>query len=187
MDRVETGKLLTIMSAAWPAFEVDKAKHAIWHEMLADVEFGVAQVALKKLILESPYTPSIADVRRQVVGIMTPPGNQMEPAEAWGAVLQAVHQWGYYREAEALGSLPDRVARVAKMVGWQDLCTSEEPDVVRAQFMRMYDQIRQRDNRVALLPQALKAEIKALSEGMGLRALPGGQAERSRTDPKTAG
>lgn len=177
MDRVETGKLLAIMSAAWPNFEVDKAKHAIWHEMLGDVEFEIVQVALKKLILESPYPPSIADVRRQVVEIMTPPGDQMEPAEAWGAVLQAVRQWGYYREGEALKSLPDRVARVVRMMGWQELCASEEPDVVRAQFMRMYDQIRTRDNRVALLPQALRVEIKALSEGMTLRALPGGRSQ----------
>src|SRR5690606_10640790 len=113
----------------------------LWAEMLADIPFPVVQMAVKKLILESPYPPTIADVRKRVAEIMTPPEDQINASEAWGEVMRAIRHYGYYQEAEALASMSPRAAKVARLMGWQEICHSERPDVVRGQFLKMYETV----------------------------------------------
>lgn len=160
--------LLALMAAAWPKFEPDDAKVALWHELFGDVDFQVAQVALKRLMLTSEYPPTIADMRRQVAAVTTPADDQITPAEAWGMVVHAIREYGNYREAEALASFPPVVQRTVKCIGWKELCLSEEPDVIRAQFMRMVGQIAERRQQEALIPPALKEQIAALAQGLGM-------------------
>lgn len=163
MTKTETTKLLALMVAAWPRFEVDDIRLSLWHEMFADVDFAVAQLALKKLMLESPHPPSIADLRRQILAVTSPAGDQMEPAEAWALVARAVREHGYYRPREALEFLPERIRATVEAIGWQEICASEQPDVIRAQFMRMYEQIKRRSEEKALLPPSLREQIAVLS------------------------
>lgn len=45
------------------------------------------------------------------------------------------------------------VARAVKLFGWRELCLSEEPEIIRAQFTRMYNELAAREDSVnALLP-----------------------------------
>lgn len=177
-------KIFAILSAAYPKFESlnilkspDLAETTIelWHKMLGDMDYRVIEAAIQKHILESPFPPSIADVRKSAIEVMTPLNEQLDAATAWGEVEKAVRNFGYYREQEALGSMSPRTARVVKYMNWQEICTSDKLGVIRGQFINMYGQIEQRENKQNLLPGRLKGEIESISAGLGLKLIEGGR------------
>lgn len=179
MKKSEIAKLFAIITAAFPNMQVTDAMTEIWYELLGDVDFDVAQIAVKKLLLESSYPPTIADVRKQVVSIMSP--RQIDPAEAWGEVLNAVHRYGYYRQEEALASMSPLVAKAVRYMGWQEICMSEEPSVIRGQFMRIFQQLQEREKQEALLPAKLKNDIQKIAEKYSIEAI---EAQNDREKSK---
>jgi len=172
MTKGEVAKLLAVLAASYPKFEVDDLKVQVWHEMLGDLDYATANMAVKKLILENTFPPSIAEVRIAAAEIMNP--DVMTAAEAWGEVERAVRTYGSYQETEALASLPPRVAKVVRLIGWREICLNEEPGVVRGQFLKMYQQVQERDRREMLLPADLRQEIQRLAGMMDMKAIAGG-------------
>jgi hypothetical protein len=182
MTRTETIKLFAIFTAAYPRFDTFQNPQALkpvielWTEMLADVPYPIVEAAAKKLILESPFPPTISDMRKQIVDITTDPADRIDGASAWGEVVQAIREYGYYRAEEALASMSPRVAKVARMIGWQEICTCEEPGVIRGQFIKMYDTYAAREKQEALLPGALHDVIQRIGiEGRKFKLIEGGK------------
>lgn len=175
MVRSEVAKLLAVLAAAYPRFEVNELTEQVWFEMLQDIPYQVAQVAVKKLILESSYPPAIADVRKQVAEVIIPAEEQIDAVTAWGEVINAIHYYGYYRQDEALSSMSPLTAGVVRCMGWQEICTSEELSVIRGQFLRMYEQLSKRKQQEMLLPAGLKKQITEIADRHGLTAIEGGK------------
>ena len=167
MSKVATAKLLSVLAAAVPRFEVDDLKLQVWHEMISDLDYGIASLAIKKLILESTFPPSIAEVRKAAVEIQTP--EQTTGAQAWGEVIRAIRNYGVYREEEALSSMSPRTAYVVKCMGWREICMGEESGVIRGQFLKMYQQVAEREQKEQLLPPAMRREIKQITQLTQLR------------------
>ena len=161
MTKAEIVKLLAVISAAYPNMQITEATVNLWHELLNDVSLSLALAAAKKLILESPYPPTIADIRKRVVEVAHP--QQLNAAEAWGEVTKAMRFYGYYRANEAIASMSKPTARTVEYIGWANICTCEEPGVIRGQFMKMYEQVAGRERNEALLPASLKAEMKKIT------------------------
>jgi hypothetical protein len=61
-----------------------------------------------------------------------------------------------------------------KYIGWREICLSEEPGVVRGQFLKMYEQLQERERKEALLPESLKNEIGQLARQHTLKSLESG-------------
>ena len=161
MTKGETAKLLAVLAAAFPRFEVDDLKVQVWHEMIGDLDYGIASLAIKKLILESTFPPSIAEVRKAAVEIQAP--EQTTGAQAWGEVIKAIRNFGHYREEEALASLSPLTAQVVRCMGWREICMSQESTgVLRGQFLRMYDQIVARKQKEQLLPSVMREQLANL-------------------------
>ena len=174
MTKAEVAKILTVLAAVYPKFEVDDLKVQVWHEMLGDLDYDTANMAVKKLILESTFPPAIAEVRKAVMEILNPDG--MTAADAWGEVVQAIRRYGYYRAEEALANMSPKTARIVRSIGWQEICMSEEPGVVRGQFLKMYQQVAEREHKERLLPEALKREIHKLAIRNDMKVITGGKA-----------
>lgn len=181
MTKQEAVKLFAIFKSAYPRFETYNNAETLkpiimlWAEMLSDIPYPVVEVAAKKLILESPYPPTISDVRKQIVDITSSPGDRIDGATAWGEVVQAIQKHGYYKPEDAITSLSPKVANVVKMIGWQEICTSTEPGVVRGQFIKMYNTYAERTKRDALLPKPMADIIRQIGEGQELKLIGGGQ------------
>ena len=165
MTRTEFSKLMAFVTAA-----VDKpvARPTIdaYFEMLQDLPYDLAAVAVKKIIAtdEYPTLPTIGKIRQAAAEISR--GHILSAPEAWGMVLKAVHEYGYYREGEALASLPGQVAEVVRWMGWQTICMSEKISVDRGQFLRMYETHQKREQEQALLPPAVRDMMKQLAGKM---------------------
>lgn len=174
MTKGEVAKLLAVLAAAYPKFEVDDVKVQVWYEMLGDLEYSVANIAIKKLIMQNTFPPAIAEVRKAAIEISSPRG--LTAAEAWGEVIRAIRNYGYYRGEEALASLSPTTAQVVRYIGWREICWNEEPEILRAHFLRMYDQVIAREQEKQLLPPVMQAEIKKLADKFSLRLIEGGNA-----------
>jgi len=178
MTRNEMSRLLAVIAAAFPRFQVDDSGITlnVWHEMLGDLDYAVATTAVKKLIMQNTFPPAIAEVRKAAMEILNP--GQVTGSEAWGEVTKAIRDYGYYREDEALASMSPTTARVVRHMGWQDICMSEEPTgVLRGQFLRMYGQVADGEQEQQLLPAGLREQIGKLAAGKDLRLVEGGKAK----------
>ena len=174
MTKGEVAKLLAVLAAAYPKFEVHDVKVQVWHEMLGDIDYAVANMAVKKLIMQNTFPPAIAEVRKAAAELTNP--ENLTSSEAWGEVTSAIRNYGYYREEEALASMSPTTAQLVRYMGWREICMSEDIGVIRGQFLRMYEQIATREQEKQLLPPAMQDEIKQLSNKIGLRLIEGGRS-----------
>jgi hypothetical protein len=161
MTKKEMAVILKILTDTFKDFEANDSKFAIWYELLGDLDFKIVKIAVEKLIIQSPYVPAISDIRKQVVEIMHP---SIDATEAYGEVRRAIKEYGYDYAPEAFGSMSPLTRKVCEYIGWQNICLSEEPSVIRGQFLKMYEQLREREQKEMLLPEGLKKEMLALSE-----------------------
>jgi hypothetical protein len=78
------------------------------------------------------------------------------------------------RTDEALDSLSELTRRTVECMSWRDICLSENPDTLRAQFRQVYQNVTKRAIEDRKLPQELKAAIQQLQIGSGFspKALP---------------
>lgn len=174
MTKGEVAKLLVVLAASYPKFEVDDLKVQVWYEMLGDLDYDVANIAIKKIIMLNTFPPAIAEVRKAAIEISSPRG--LTAAEAWGEVIRAIRDYGYYREKEAMASMSPITAQVVRYMGWREICLSEEPEILRAHFLKMYDQVAAREQEKQLLSPTMQTEIKKIAKKYDLRLIEGGNA-----------
>ncbi|MBC7336702.1 MAG: hypothetical protein H5U01_10585, partial [Clostridia bacterium] len=72
MTKQETVQLLAYLSAFWPNWNVTKATVEAWHEMLADLDHGVALMALKRVVARVAHFPTIAEIRQEAAAVLRP-------------------------------------------------------------------------------------------------------------------
>lgn len=189
MNKKETVALFGLISALYPRDEkyanADKMMILAWQEMLADIPFDTAKAAIKASAATSPFPPSIKDIRDFATRLS---GNRrMTAEEAWGIASEMIRTYsarlvpieGFEREEstvakfgepvkprpsgleyEAKRHCPKEVWELMERMGYSDMCASENPDVVRGQFMRAWDshEREEYEKRVigGILPQFLK-------------------------------
>jgi hypothetical protein len=151
----ETARLLAVVAAAYPSFEVDEIRHRVWTETLGDLDYELASLAVRRHIASSKWPPAVAEIREHAFALSSP--DHLSGAEAWGELMGAVRRFGYYAEVEGLASLSPETRQVAELIGWRDINLCEEVDVLRGQFLRMYQQVEQRAQREAFLPAGLRS------------------------------
>lgn len=176
MTKQDMTKIFAILATTYPQFEklfTDKEKLKlsveVWHKSFSDIDFNIAEIAVQKMILESSYPPTIADLRKQISDITTPKNQALDPADGWGEVTAAIRNFGYYREEEAIQSLSPLTAKVVRYLNWREICTCDEPGVIRGQFLKMFEQIVKRDKQERLLPNDLKELIQGLTGKLSLQ------------------
>ena len=173
MTKADVAQVLALMTTAWPKFapkddDEQKMRTDLWWANFADVDFRLAKVALQRLMLTSPFPPSIHDLRKQIYEVQHP--DTVDAATAWGLVADAIRWYGWYDAQGGMTSLPERVRKVVHAIGWRELCEGKA-DINRAQFMRMYETVSKREQELQMLPASLKEDIKRLGDGMKVKEL----------------
>lgn len=132
----------------------------LWYKQLEDIPYNVAEVALNKWVATNKWSPSIADIREGAAGLTQ--GEAKDWGEAWQSVLRSISNYGSYRETEAVESLDATTRKVVEQIGYKNICFSEDLQVDRANFRKIYEIQIERDKKSAQLPPKLKAIIKDL-------------------------
>lgn len=164
MNRPEMAKVLAMLAAAYPTFDVDKLKLELWMKMLGDLEPDKMNRMIMAHIATERFAPSISEIREKLTPKLT------DAVDAWGVVADAVKNIGLYRDEDAMGYIEREAGPVAvevvKAIGWRELNMAHAFDgVVRGQFLRMYEVKRKEAQYEAMLPDGLR---KALASGQQL-------------------
>lgn len=188
MTKSETVQLFVIIKSLFPRDDAFRNATpdmvSAWTEMLADIPFDHAKAAVKAAVATSPFPPSIAEIRDYATRLTAP--KRMSADEAWGIASECIRKYGLQtrriapdaevvtvvrvgepvrvrpsgREYEAKFHCPPEVWEMLKRMGYADIVRSENPDVVRGQFMRAWSghDAEQKEQRVlGIVPEILKA------------------------------
>ena len=63
--------------------------------------------------------------------------------------------------------------KVAKYMGWQEICHGDKIDVVRGQFLRMYETLVEREKKDNVLPIEFREDIKKITSNREIKKLTG--------------
>jgi len=169
ITKAEVTKLLTVIASMYPRFEVNELKISLWYDMVGDLSYQAAQMALKKTMLTSVYPPTVADIRAAVADITAV--EQLDAGKAWGEVMRAIHKCGFYNPEDAYKIMSPCTELVVKQISWREICCCEEIGVVRGQFMKMYDSMKKREETNKLLPASFKKQILELTQSFSMERL----------------
>jgi hypothetical protein len=133
VQRYEAEQLARTLLDAFPMVEIRERTLGIYAEWLADLDRAKAEEAVAVLIASSMTLPTVAEVRRLVI---EEEHEVPTAAEAWISINE--------RGAE-LHELAQEVAK--SFGGVYNIRTSEEPRIVRAQFLKAYEEVRERHLR----------------------------------------
>lgn len=163
MKKTEVISILGVIAAAYPNMkEITEVQIDVWYHSLKDMEAKAVQIAVQQYILEGTFPPSVAEIRQRAINITQP--ELPEKTEAWNEVQEAIKRYGYAREKEAMESMSEVTRKTAKSMGWREICHSQKPDVVRGQFLRMYDSMAEREKTDRIMPLELKEQTRKMRE-----------------------
>ena len=190
MTKSETVLMFALIKSLFPRDEAFKNATpdmvVAWAEMLEDIPFEHAKAAIKASVATSPFPPSISEIRDYATRLNGP--RRLTAEEAWGIASDVIRTYGNRTiritgyipienkparfgepvrirpsglEYEAKRHCPEDVWKLLERMGYPDLCASENPDVIRGQFMRAWASHDQeaREARVlgAIVPELVKA------------------------------
>lgn len=188
MTKSETVQLFAIIKSLFP--RDDSFKNATkdmvdaWAEMLGDIPFDHAKAAVKAAVATSPFPPSIAEIRDYATRLTAP--KRLSADEAWGIASECIRKYGLQtrrtspeietvtvvrfgdpvsinpsgREYEAKFHCPPEVWKMLKHMGYADIVKSDNPDVVRGQFLKAWgahDTEAKEQRVLGIVPEILKA------------------------------
>lgn len=130
----------------------------LWFQELQDIEFTVASLALRKWVAVSKWSPTIADIREYARSVQQ--GEIPDWGEGWKEVQLAVRKYGRYDIQGAMQSFSPLTFEVVKRIGFEEICNSDSPEVNRANFRMIFEQLAQRKQKEEQLPPALAVAIK---------------------------
>jgi len=137
-----------------------KQQFDFWYKLLEDIDYKTMQLAVAKLCLEYRYnSPKLADLRKVALEIMNY-NNDYTAIDGWVEVMGAVKKYGIYKAKEAINNMRPLTRKVVNYMGFSNICRSEQPDILRAQFTKIFEQLKERENKDKLLPRNLKKAIE---------------------------
>lgn len=161
-----------MLKAAWPKFTDQQAR--LYILMTKDIPEPILVKAIEALIKESPFLPTVAEIRSRAEAIYKA-AQGAEPPDAgrgWGEVVREISRTGCYGKPKIKDPT---AAEVIRRMGWKEICATpaNETGVIRGQFLKMYAMLQEshkaeRHNRALLQDGKVKSYIASLSGSMAL-------------------
>lgn len=195
MNKKEVAALFGLISALFPRDEkfanADKMMVTAWAEMLADIPLDRAKEAVKYAVATSPFPPSICEIRNYSVKISE--NSLRSPEEAWKIAIDAMRTYntrtvpieGFnskeYKfvkfgepvkirqsglEYEAKRHVPPDVWEVMELMGYADMCASENADVLRGQFMKIWSNKTSREHEYRVVSPIVPQLIEKVANNL---------------------
>lgn len=163
MTRDETKTILATMASVYPRTlmpEVTELTINVWFQLLQDVPYSSASVAVAAWLSTNKYPPTIADIREK----LSPPDSRDAPEEAWGTLMSAVRKFGHTQEQDALNSLTGACRGIARRFGWRYWCQMpiEDESTYYAQFRNAYTVEVKREIERKQIPSFLWDKLKLI-------------------------
>lgn len=180
MTAQQTGEIMDILHAAYPAFYRNTTEHddrlaiKLWASMFADDNPALVASAVKALIAcdTKGYPPHIGAVKEYIGKIKRP--DAMTEQEAWGLVYKAICRSGY-DSAKEYGKLPPVLQRLvgspSQLRDWSTMDADEVNTVVASNFMRSYRARAASEREVLALPADVRGFVKQIADKLDFKEL----------------
>lgn len=180
MNKTETIQIITLLAGNYDSIaNKDKTQKqlmvATWQECLGDLDYKIVLQAVKKTIINSPYPPTIHEVRKNAIELINPT-TKKTAIEAWNEALNMI-SGGIYMTAEQFEQYSPEVRRFfgnvnqVRELARVDMETINT--VTKGQFLKQYDVLLQREREDKMLPAPIKEMIEGLANKFALNE--GGQ------------
>lgn len=169
MEREEFKTLVKGMKAVYaqPTFIPDQDAFNVWYELLKDLPYAQANIAIQKYMLTEKFPPTIADIRTKANDIVAKIEESMSELEAWSLVSKAISNSGYHAEEE-FDKLPEACQRAvgnpSNLKEWAMMESDKVATVEQSHFIRNYRVAVQRMQEEAKIPNHVKAAIASMRE-----------------------
>lgn len=182
MNRMETTQIITLLAGNYSSIS-DKTKEQkqmminTWQECLGDLEYKLVLQAVKKTIIESPFPPTIHEIRKNAIELVSP-NTQRTAIEAWEEAYKMIRN-GIYMSQEEFEEHSHEVKKFFGSLRQVHELAKTDLDVVntvtKGQFLKQYELIVGQVNKQKLLPPKMQDMIGQLSNKMSIKELEGGK------------
>ena len=184
MNKQETVQIITLLAGNYDSIAKKDATQkqlmvATWLECLGDLNYKIVLQAVKKSIIDSPYPPTIHEIRKNATQIINPV-TQRTAIEAWNEAINMI-SGGLYMTAEQFDRYSPEVKKFFGSVNQVRQLAMIDSDtinsVTKGQFLKQYDVLVQREREEKMLPEPMKEMFNSLADGMDVNKLLGGKTE----------
>lgn len=144
-----------------------------WYECLGDLDYHLILQAVKKTIIDSPYPPTIHDIRKNAVEMINPT-QKRTAIEAWNEAYRMICGGLYMTQEQFEMASPEvkkffgNVRQVAELAR-TDIDTVNT--VTKGQFLKQYDVLVQREQEAKMLPPQMQEITKQIAERMSVKMI----------------
>lgn len=177
MNKTETVQVITLLAGNYDSIAKKDATQKqlmvnTWQECLGDLDYKLVLQAVKKTIIESPYPPTIHDIRKNAIELVNL-STKRTAIEAWNEAYKMICSGAYMTqeqfdehsvEVKKFFGSPAQVRAYATNVDFN-------MDVVRSNFLKQYELIVERENKQKLLPQKMQNMIEQLASKMEMKQI----------------
>lgn len=178
MNKQETTQIITLLAGNYNTIS-DKTKEQkiimvnAWYECLKDLEYQLVLSAVKKTIIESPYPPTIHDIRKNAVEMVNP-STQRTAIEAWNEAYKMICNGLYMTEEEFERHSPEVkrfFGNVRQVKEQAQVDTDIVNSVTKGQFLKQYEVIVSREKEQKLLPHSMQEITNRLIENANMKMI----------------
>lgn len=129
-------EIMAYLKAAYPRQEVTRETIAVYADSLRTLDAKTVREAVRTHVATQPFFPAISEILKPIAEAQV----GAAPAEqAWLEVMRAIARWGRYQpwafDNPVVGAAVDAL-------GKDEICNSDNLDVTRAHFLRIYESYR---------------------------------------------
>lgn len=178
MNKQETIQVITLLAGNYDGIaKKDKTQKQLmvntWQECLGDLDYGLILQAVKKAIINSPYPPTVHEIRKNAIE-MIEPMTQRTAIEAWNEAYKLICNGLYLTEEQFNYASPEIKkffgnVRQVKELAQADIDTVNT--VTKGQFLKQYDIIVTREKEQKMLPEQMKQYIAQISNKMDIKQI----------------
>jgi hypothetical protein len=154
MTTEQIKELVALTLANFPNMQ-DKAMGptiTLWYEMLKDIPYTTAKAALFKVLAGAKYWPNVAEIREAAMSLTI--GAPPLVGDAWAMVRESI------RRDLPENRLHPAIQRAIRGFGGLDgIGYSENIDIIRSQFFKIYDPVARDEQQQAALPESVRQFI----------------------------
>ena len=180
MNKTETVQVITLLAGNYDSIaKKDTTQKQLmintWQECLGDLDYRLVLQAVKKTIIESPYPPTIHDIRKNAIEMVNPDTTRTA-IEAWNEAYGMISSGLYMTEEQFNEHSPEVKKFFGNVRQVKELAKTDANTVntvTKGQFLKQYEIIAERKKQQKLLPEQMQNMIGQLAEKMDIKRLEG--------------
>ena len=147
------------MKAVYPSpnFLPDMDAVNVWFELLKDIDYQVANMAIQMHAQSSKFPPTVAEIRESAAKIVH--GETKDWSKAWEEACRAMSRFGRDRKSLAYETLDELTREVVDRLGYRNLCMSENVASDRANFRAIYTELAERRTETSKLSPQIQSML----------------------------